>query len=89
MLTIVLVFHSCVGVLHRMDLACQIALDATSTVLVQEGGHKEIDIKRYAKVEKVKAVCSVVFCLLLCSDWMTDRHRCFRNCQCPSMAISM
>lgn len=37
-----------------MDLACQIALDATSTVLVEENGRKEIDIKRYAKVEKVR-----------------------------------
>ena len=36
-----------------MDLACQIALDATSTVYIEENGHKEIDIKRYAKVEKV------------------------------------
>ncbi len=37
-----------------MDLACQIALDATEIVTIDEGGgRKEIDIKRYAKVEKV------------------------------------
>ena len=36
-----------------MDLACQIALDATRTVYLEENGRKEIDIKRYAKVEKV------------------------------------
>jgi T-complex protein 1 subunit gamma len=36
-----------------MDLACKIALDATSTVLIEDSGRKEIDIKRYAKVEKV------------------------------------
>jgi hypothetical protein len=37
-----------------MDLACQIALEATSTVAIEENGRREIDIKRYAKVEKVK-----------------------------------
>ena len=37
----------------RSDLACQIALDATATVALEENGRKEIDIKRYAKVEKV------------------------------------
>lgn len=37
----------------RSDLACKIALEATSTVAMEEGGRKEIDIKRYAKVEKV------------------------------------
>ena len=37
----------------RSDLACKIALDATSTVALEENGKKEIDIKRYAKVEKV------------------------------------
>ena len=36
-----------------MDLACGIALDATSTVAIEENNKKEIDIKRYAKVEKV------------------------------------
>ena len=35
------------------DLACQIALDAVSTVSMEENGQREIDIKRYAKVEKV------------------------------------
>lgn len=53
MLTIV---KSCLGtkfVSKWMDLACQIALDATSTVYIEENGHKEIDIKRYAKVEKI------------------------------------
>ena len=37
----------------RSDLACQIALDATTTVFIDDGNKKEIDIKRYAKVEKV------------------------------------
>jgi len=36
------------------DLACGIALDAVRCVHIEEkGGYKEIDIKRYAKVEKV------------------------------------
>ena len=36
-----------------MDLACQIAIDATAMVSLEENGRREIDIKRYAKVEKV------------------------------------
>lgn len=35
------------------DLACNIALDAVKTVEMEENGRKEIDIKKYAKVEKV------------------------------------
>lgn len=35
------------------DLACSIALDAVKTVEFEENGRKEIDIKKYAKVEKV------------------------------------
>lgn len=50
------IVRSCLGtkfISKWMDLACQIALDATSTVLMEENGRKEIDIKRYAKVEKI------------------------------------
>lgn len=36
------------------DLACNIALDAVRTVELEENGRKEIDIKKYAKVEKVQ-----------------------------------
>ena len=36
-----------------MDLACNIALEATSMVTVEQDDRREIDIKRYAKVEKV------------------------------------
>lgn len=39
--------------ISRSDLACQIALDATTSVAIEQNGHREIDIKRYAKVEKV------------------------------------
>jgi T-complex protein 1 subunit gamma len=35
------------------DMACDIALDATYTVMLEERGRREIDIKRYAKVEKI------------------------------------
>ncbi|KAF6738176.1 T-complex protein 1 subunit gamma [Oryzias melastigma] len=35
------------------DLACTIALDAVRTVEMEDNGRKEIDIKKYAKVEKV------------------------------------
>ncbi|XP_023242264.1 T-complex protein 1 subunit gamma-like [Centruroides sculpturatus] len=35
------------------EMACKIALDAVKTVHIDENGRKEIDIKRYAKVEKV------------------------------------
>lgn len=35
------------------ELACNIALDAVRTVELEENGRKEIDIKKYAKVEKV------------------------------------
>lgn len=35
------------------DMACNIALDAVKTVSFEENGRKEIDIKNYAKVEKI------------------------------------
>ncbi|XP_071116127.1 LOW QUALITY PROTEIN: T-complex protein 1 subunit gamma-like [Haliotis cracherodii] len=50
------IVKSCLGtkfISKWMDLACQIALDATQTVALEENGRKEIDIKRYAKVEKI------------------------------------
>ena len=53
------IIKSCLGTkfINRWsELACQIALDAVNTVTVEEGGRREIDIKRYAKVEKVKII---------------------------------
>ncbi|XP_019566710.1 T-complex protein 1 subunit gamma [Rhinolophus sinicus] len=35
------------------SLACSIALDAVKTVQFEENGRKEIDIKKYARVEKI------------------------------------
>lgn len=37
-------------------MACNIALDAVNIVALEENGRKEIDIKRYARIEKVTAV---------------------------------
>ena len=42
----------------RGDLACNIALDAVQTVARDQGDRKEIDIKNYAKVEKVRGLKS-------------------------------
>lgn len=36
------------------ELACGMALDAVLTVEMEESGRREIDIKKYAKVEKVR-----------------------------------
>ncbi|XP_052795971.1 T-complex protein 1 subunit gamma-like [Mya arenaria] len=50
------IIKSCVGTKFMSkwsDLACKIAIEATSCVALDEGGRKEIDIKRYAKVEKI------------------------------------
>ncbi|XP_076103037.1 T-complex protein 1 subunit gamma-like [Mytilus galloprovincialis] len=50
------IVKSCVGtkfISKWSELACNIALDATATVALEENGRKEIDIKRYAKVEKI------------------------------------
>jgi len=50
------VIQSCVGtkfIAKWSDLACDIALDAVKTVCLENGGKREIDIKRYAKVEKI------------------------------------
>nr|QBH73661.1 chaperonin [Liposcelis bostrychophila] len=50
------VVASCVGtklISRHLDLAVNIALDAVKTVLLEENGRREIDIKRYAKVEKI------------------------------------
>lgn len=47
---------SCVGTKisnQWSDMACNIALDAVNTVMYEENGRKEIDIKRYARIEKV------------------------------------
>jgi len=50
------IIQSCLGTKlmgNWGDLACSIALNAVRTVLKDENGRREIDIKRYAKVEKI------------------------------------
>lgn len=50
------VVKSCIGTKYLSrwsDLACQISLDAVQTVMVEENGRREIDIKRYARFEKI------------------------------------
>merc|ERR1719238_850959 len=50
------VIQSCVGtkfIAKWSDLACDIAMDAVKTVTMTAGDKREIDIKRYAKVEKI------------------------------------
>ncbi|XP_047995979.1 T-complex protein 1 subunit gamma isoform X2 [Leguminivora glycinivorella] len=50
------VIRSCVGTKYIgrwADLAVDIALDAVNTVMINENGRVEVDIKNYAKVEKI------------------------------------
>ncbi|XP_057657522.1 T-complex protein 1 subunit gamma [Diorhabda carinulata] len=50
------VVNGCIGTKFLSkwsDLAVNIALDAVNTVLLEENGRTEVDIKRYAKVEKI------------------------------------
>jgi len=50
------IIQSCIGtkfVSRWSDLMCGLALDAVQTVVLEVEGRKEIDIKRYAKVEKL------------------------------------
>ncbi|VEL32442.1 unnamed protein product [Protopolystoma xenopodis] len=50
------IVKSCIGtkfINKWADLACSIAIDAVKTVAFEIDGRKEIDIKRYAKVEKI------------------------------------
>lgn len=50
------VIKSCIGtkfISKWSDLAVKIAEEAVKTVVLEENGRKEIDIKRYAKVEKI------------------------------------
>ncbi|KAH8872260.1 T-complex protein 1 subunit gamma [Schistosoma japonicum] len=50
------IIQTCVGtkfINQWSDLACKIAYDAVKIVTLETDGRKEIDIKRYAKVEKI------------------------------------
>lgn len=50
------VLSSCIGTKFLGQygaFACKLAIKAVQTVYLEENGHKEIDIKRYARIEKV------------------------------------
>lgn len=50
------IIKSCIGtkfISKWSDMACRIALEAVQAVSMEENGRKEIDIKRYAKIEKI------------------------------------
>lgn len=50
------VVQSCVGtkfIGKWSELACKIAIEAVETVALEENGRREIDIKRYARIEKI------------------------------------
>jgi T-complex protein 1 subunit gamma len=50
------IINSCIGtkfISRWAPLMCSLALDAVLTVTVEEEGRKEIDIKRYARIEKL------------------------------------
>jgi T-complex protein 1 subunit gamma len=60
------IIRSCLStkfVSRWMDLMCDLALDSVSAVVHQDGNRKEIDIKRYVKIEKVSTSCHPSFLL--------------------------
>lgn len=44
------------------DLMCKLALDAVRCVAVENDGRREVDIKRYARVEKVRDRIFIYLC---------------------------
>jgi len=61
------VVKSCIGTkfLHKWsELACEIAVKAVRTVSLEENGRKEVDIKRYARVEKLPGGAIEDSCIL-------------------------
>jgi T-complex protein 1 subunit gamma len=53
---LITVIQSCLGtkIFGRLgSFACQMALDAVRTVYIEENGRKEIDVKKYARIEKI------------------------------------
>lgn len=53
---VIKIINSCLGtkILGKYGkFACNLALDSVRTVFINEGGRKEIDIKKYARIEKI------------------------------------
>lgn len=81
------IIKSCIGtkmVSQWSELMCNLAYDAVKTVACQVDGKKEIDIKRYARVEKVPGgeieECTVLDGLMINKDVTHPRmSRCIKN----------
>jgi len=74
--------RSCIGtkfVSRYGDLICDMALDAVLKVTCEAGGHKEIDIKKFAKVEKIPGgeldECRVINGVMINKDVTHPRMR--------------
>lgn len=53
---VIKIINSCLGtkILGKYgQMACKLALDSVRTVFINENGRKEIDIKKYARIEKI------------------------------------
>ena len=60
------IIQSCIGTKFTSrwsSLMCNLALDAVATVVVEDGDRKDIDIKRYVKVEKVLLIIIFIYSL--------------------------
>jgi T-complex protein 1 subunit gamma len=81
------IIKSCIGtkmVSQWSDLMCNLAYDAVKTVACQVDGKKEIDIKRYARVEKVPGgeieECKVLDGVMINKDVTHPKmSRCIKN----------
>ncbi|OTF83829.1 T-complex protein 1 subunit gamma-like protein [Euroglyphus maynei] len=59
--------QSCIGtkILGKLgDFACKLALNAVRTVFVENNGRKEIDVKKYVRIEKIPGASVEESCVL-------------------------
>ncbi|KAH9416531.1 T-complex protein 1 subunit gamma [Dermatophagoides pteronyssinus] len=59
--------QSCIGtkILGKLgDFACKLALNAVRTVLVEKNGRKEIEVKKYIRIEKIPGASIEESCVL-------------------------
>lgn len=57
---VIKVIKTCIGtkfISRWSDLMCNLAIEAVQTVNLTSNGHREIDIKRFVKIEKVSENC--------------------------------
>src|SRR6202044_3005753 len=72
------IVRSCLGTKVTstwMELAVRIAMSAVKTVETMENGRKEIDIKRYIRIEKVSPLCFLSFHSSLVDSWWRNRRQ--------------